>query len=391
MSILSFMCVMSYYHCYGFSEIDGDQCEVDILLSHTDINQARMISSWYITNISHFDEYPIDIKEFGSISLTINHEWESINIISSLFTIKEAFKLLTDIGMEVTNIDSLTHPLKPNLQQIIRWLLRKEFWLSNDDPFTMVIESDVSTEWEMTPMQLIKVTDLVTHILEDSKELYVKAKWTIGGENMALLTKSIEMLQQTLSQWDIVTAKEQTKKLISLMESVEWEYIEYERARDHQVQSQIVIPNLNTILAHNQRVAADKLYELHSTEVHKVEQRYQTIYHKIFEKWTLYIRGWWSEISAVLWWHGSIIHYLIRKFEYMLVFMSLIIVIILEYDWPARYRGNILFVIALAGFALQLSHMIHTKHSYIKAWFACVVIWVIGTIWYFIASNLALI
>ena len=175
------------------------------------------------------------------------------------------------------------------------------------------------------------------------------------------------------------------------MEQVESEYIEYERARDHQVESQITIPNLNTILAHNQRIAADKLYELHSTEVHKVEQRYQTIYHKVFQKSVLYIKWWWSEISAALWWHSSIIHYLIRKFEYMLVFMSLIIVIILESDWPARYRGNVLFIIALAWFGLQLSHLIHTKNSYIKAWFACIVMWAISAIWYFIASNLALI
>jgi hypothetical protein len=68
------------------------------------------------------------------------------------------------------------------------------------------------------------------------------------------------------------------------MEQVESEYIEFEKARDHQVESQIVIPNLNTILAHNQRVAADKLYELHSTETHKVEQWYETIYHKVFQK-----------------------------------------------------------------------------------------------------------
>jgi hypothetical protein len=38
------------------------------------MNQARMIASWYITNISHFDEYPIDAKEFGSVSVMINHE-----------------------------------------------------------------------------------------------------------------------------------------------------------------------------------------------------------------------------------------------------------------------------------------------------------------------------
>lgn len=270
-------------------------------------------------------------------------------------------------------------------------MLRKEFWLSNDDPFTMVVESDISDSWEMTPTQLIKVTDLVTHILEDSKELYVKAKWTIGWENMALLTKSIEMLQLTLAQWDIITAKEQTKKLISLMESVEWEYIEYERARDHQVESQITIPNLNTILAHNQRVAADKLYELHSNETHKVEQRYQTIYHKVFEKWVLYLKWWWSEIAATITWHGSIVHYFIRKFEYMLIFMSVVVVFILDSGWHTRYRGNVLFVIALAGFALQLSHLMHTKRWFVKAWFAVITMTVMWIIWYFIASNLALI
>ena len=382
---------MSYYHCYWFCEIEDDQREVDILLSHNDMNQARMIASWYITNISHFDEYPIDIKEFGNVSFMINHEWESVNVISSLFTIKEAFKLLTDMGMEITTVDSLTHPLKLNLQQIIRWMLRKEFWLSNDDPFTTAIESDESINGELTPTQLIKITDLITHILGDSKELYVKTKGIIGGENMALLTKSIATLQQTLMQWDIITAKEQTKRLIWLMESVEWEYIEYERARDHQIESQIIIPNLNTILAHNQRIAADKLYELHSTEMHKVEQRYQTIYHKVFKKAVLYIKWWRSEISATIWWHGSIVHYFIRKFEYMLIFMSLIVVAILESDWIARYRGNVLFIIALAGFSLQLTHLIHTKHWYTKAWFATFMVIIISMIWYFIASNLALI
>jgi hypothetical protein len=382
---------MKYYHCYWFSQLWDDQHEVDILLGHSDMNQARMIASWYITNISHFDEYPIDAKEFGSVSVMINHEWESINVVSSLFTIKEAFRLLTDIGMEITSVNSLAHPLKENLQKVIRWMLRKEFWLSNDDPFTIVVESDTSDNWEMTPAQLIKVTDLITHILTDSKELYVKAKWTIGWENMTLLTKSIEMLQLTLAQWDILTAKEQTKKLISLMESVEWEYIEYERARDHQVESQLTIPNLNTILAHNQRVAADKLYELHSSEQHKVEQRYQTIYHNILEKWVLYLKWWWSEIAATLKWHNGIVHYFIRKFEYMLIFMSVVVALILESGWHTRYWGNVLFVIALGGFALQLSHLIHTKRGIIKAWFTLLTLSIIWVIWYFIASNLALI
>jgi len=45
--------------------------------------------------------------------------------------------------MEVTSIDSLAHPLKPNLQRIIRGMLRKEFGLSNDDPFTLEVEEDV--------------------------------------------------------------------------------------------------------------------------------------------------------------------------------------------------------------------------------------------------------
>jgi hypothetical protein len=75
----------------------------------------------------------------------------------------------------------------------------------------------------------------------------------------------------------------------------------------------------------------------------------------------------------------------------MLIFMSLIIVMILESDWPARYRGNVLFVIALAGFALQLTHLIHTKHWYTKAWFAALTMGLVWIIWYFIASNLALI
>jgi hypothetical protein len=381
---------MSYYHCYWFSEIWDDQREVDILLAHTDVNQARMIASWYVTNISHFDEYPIDIKEFGSVSMMINHEWESINIISSLLTIKEAFKLLTDIGMEVTAVDSIAHPLKPNLQQMVRGMLRKEFGISNDDPFTTAIESD-SSNGDLSPTQIIKITELITNILHDAKELYVKTKWTIGGENIALLTKDIEMLQQTLAQWDINTAKELTKKLIPIMEQVESEYIEYERARDHEVESQITIPNLNTILAHNQWVSANKLYELHAQEKNKVEQRYETIYHKVFQKSVLYIKWVWSEIAATVWPHGNLVHYLIRKFEYMLIFMSFIIVILLGSDWHARYRWNSLFVIALAGFALQCSHMIHTKHWYIKAWFVLGMMSMMGAIWYFVASNLALI
>jgi hypothetical protein len=40
----------------------------------------------------------------------------------------------------------------------------------------VAIESDNAIDGEYTPTQLIKITDLVTHILEDSKELYVKAK-----------------------------------------------------------------------------------------------------------------------------------------------------------------------------------------------------------------------
>jgi len=87
-----------------------------------------------------------------------------------------------------------------------------------------------------------------------------------------------------------MNAKEQTKKLIDLMEHVESEYIEYEKARDHKVQSQTTIPNLNTILAHNQWVSAHKLYELQSAENSKVEQRYQTIYRTVLMKWILYIK-----------------------------------------------------------------------------------------------------
>gem|GEM_PF-3193189 len=87
-----------------------------------------------------------------------------------------------------------------------------------------------------------------------------------------------------------MSAKEQTKRLITLMEKVESEYIDFERARDHHVESQIIIPNLNTILSHNQWVTADKLYELKAHERSKIEQRYETIYHKIFEKWALYLR-----------------------------------------------------------------------------------------------------
>jgi hypothetical protein len=74
------------------------------------------------------------------------------------------------------------------------------------------------------------------------------------------------------------------------MEQIEGEYIEYEKARDHQIQSQITIPNLNTILAHNQWIKANQLYELQSAEHHKVEQWYETIYHKLFQKGVLYLK-----------------------------------------------------------------------------------------------------
>jgi len=382
---------MNYYHCYWFSEIDGVQREVDILIAHTEMNHARMIASWYITNMSHFDNYPIDIKEFGSPRFTINHEWESIEVISSLFTIKEAFKLLSNIGMEVTSIDSLAHPLKPNLQRIIRGMLRKEFGLSNDDPFTLEVEEDVWENWQFTPTQLIKITDLITHILTDAKELYVKTKWVIGGDNMNLLTKIIEMLQQTLSQWDIMNAKEQTKKLIDLMEHVESEYIEYEKARDHKVQSQTTIPNLNTILAHNQWVSAHKLYELQSAENSKVEQRYQTIYRTVLMKWILYIKWVWSEMSSTVWPHGNILNFFIRKFEYMLIFMSCIMVIILQSWWHHNYWGNSLYVLWLIGMIFQLTHTIHTQRRYLKVAFLSGGMAFIGIVWYLVASNLALI
>lgn len=382
---------MNYYHCYWFSEINDIQHEVDILVAHTDMNEARMAASWYVTNISHFDLYPIDITEFGSVSFMINHEWLPIQIISSLLTIKEGFKLLTDIGMDITSVDSLSHPLKPNLQKIIRWMLRREFGISNDDPFTLETEGDDGEQWELSPTQLIKVTELITHILQDAKELYVKTKGVIEGENFLIFTKNIEVLQQTLSEWNIAIAKEQTKKLIQLMEEIEWEYIEYEKARDHEVQNQITIPNLNTILAHNQWIAAHKLYELQSAENHKVEQWYTTIYHKVFQKAILYIKGVWSEISATVWPHSNIVSYFVRKFEYMLIFMSLIIVLILETDWHTRYRGSVLYVIGLMWFALQCTHLIHSKRWYIKAWVVSSCILLVGSIWYIVANNLALI
>lgn len=382
---------MNYYHCYWFSEIDGVQREVDILISHTDMNHARMVASWYVSNVSHFDNYPIDIKEFGAPLLTINHEWESINIISSLFTLKEAFKLCSDIGMEITNIDSLANPLAPNLQHIILGMLRKEFWLSNDDPFTIEVEEDIWSNGQFTPTQLIKITDLITHILADAKELYVKTKWIIGWDNVNILVKSIEILQQTLNQWDIMNAKEQTKKLIEIMERVEWEYIEYEKARDHQVQSQITIPNLNTILAHNQRVSAHKLYEMQSEQNNKIEQWYQTIYRKIFLKWVLYIKWVYSEISSTVGNHNNIVSYFIRKFEYMLIFMSITIFTILWTWGHLHYRGTTLYILWITGLALQCSHIIHTKIWYIKLTCIWVSIIFIGSLWYILASNLALI
>lgn len=382
---------MNYYHCYWFSEINDTQREVDILVAHTDPNHARMVASWYVTNISHFDNYPIDINEFWAPRFIINHEWEQVEIISSLFTIKEAFRLLTDIGMDVASVDSLAHPLKPGLQRIIWGMLRKELGISNDDPFTAEIEDDVMVNGELTATQLITITDLITHILQDARELYVKTKGVIWGENMILFTKSIEMLQQTLSRGDIMLAKEQTKKLIELMEHVEWEYIEYERARDHQVESQIVIPNLNTILAHNQWVSAHKLYDLQTAENNKVEQRYQTIYRTVFLKWVLYLKWIYSEIWSTVWSHGNILSYFVRKFEYMVILMSSIVVIILESWWHSHYRGNVLYVIGLAWIALQFSHIVHTQRRYLKLaflwwWIICSM-----TLWYFIASNLALI
>lgn len=382
---------MNYYHCYWFSEINDTQREVDILVAHTDPNHARMVASWYVTNISHFDNYPIDINEFWAPRFIINHEWEQVEIISSLFTIKEAFRLLTDIGMDVASVDSLAHPLKPGLQRIIWGMLRKELGISNDDPFTAEIEDDVMVNGELTATQLITITDLITHILQDARELYVKTKGVIWGENMILFTKSIEMLQQTLSRGDIMLAKEQTKKLIELMEHVEWEYIEYERARDHQVESQIVIPNLNTILAHNQWVSAHKLYDLQTAENNKVEQRYQTIYRTVFLKWVLYLKWIYSEIWSTVWSHGNMLSYFVRKFEYMVILMSSIVVIILESWWHSHYRGNVLYVIGLAWIALQFSHIVHTQRRYLKLaflwwWIICSM-----TLWYFIASNLALI
>lgn len=382
---------MNYYHCYWFSEVNDVQHEVDILIAHTDTNAARMIANRYITNISHFDLYPINIVEFGSPRFIINHEWASVEIISSLLTIKEAFKLLSDIGMDITAVDSLAHPLKDNLQHIIRWMLRKEFGISNDDPFTSAMETDDPVDGNLTPTQIIKITELITHILQDAKELYVKTKWIIGWDNFVLFTRNIEQLQQTLAQWDINNAKEQTKRLISLMEQVEWEYIEYEKARDHQVQNQITIPNLNTILAHNQWIKANKMYELQSSENHKVEQWYETIYHTLFRRRVLYFKWVWSELALIVWWHGNLLSYFIRKFEYMLIFMSCIVLIIIESGGHMRYWGNTLYVIGLAWFALQCSHLIHTKHRYLKASFLLwwiIFTWVIG---YIIASNLALI
>lgn len=390
MSILP-SCDMNYYRCYWFSEIEGVQREVDILISHTDMNHARMVASWYVTNIAHFDDYPINIKEFGSPCFVINHEWNSIQIISSIFTIKQAFKLLTDIGMEITNINSLNNPLDSYLQRIILGMLRKTYGLSNDDPFTMEVEEDIMVDGRFTPTQLIKITDLITHILTDAKELYVKTKWIIGGDNMTIFIKSIEILQQTLNQWDIINAKEQTKKLIGVMEDVEWEYIEYERARDHQVQNQITIPNLNNILAHNQWVSAHKLYELHSSESKKIEQRYQTIYRKVLLKRVTYITWVRGEMSSTVWSRESILHFFIRKFEYMLIFMSYIIAIILESKWNYRYRWNTLYIIWLIGLVFQFTHLIHTRYRYFKLVFLVGWFIFVGILWYFIASNLALI
>jgi hypothetical protein len=78
--------------------------------------------------------------------------------------------------MNITDVDSLSHPLKPTIKKIIRGMLRKEYGISNDDPFTLDIESDEPANGELTPTQLIKITELIQHILQDSKELYVKTK-----------------------------------------------------------------------------------------------------------------------------------------------------------------------------------------------------------------------
>jgi hypothetical protein len=382
---------MSYFHCYWFTIVDDIRREVDILIKHDVANRARMIASRYITNMSHFEEYPLDVREFGTCLYQISHEWELVDIISSVFTIRDGFELLTDIEMSVKWIDSINHPLKDNIKVIIWGMLRKEFGLSNDDPFTLIIEDD-DADWDnLSPTQIIKITDLIAHILSDSKELYVKVKWIIGGDGFTQLTRSIEQLQQTLGQGQIMIAKEQTKKLINMMEKIEWEYIEYEKARDHKIQNQITIPNLNTILAHNQRATAHKLYEVESAEKWHVEQRYETINRRVFSKWTLYIKGMRSEMNAIVGPYNNITNYIIRKTEYTLIFMSILLLFALEFDWHRSYRGNILYIIWLIWLALQASHLIHTNNQHLKTWFIIwgwIVVWLIG---HMIAINLALI
>jgi|GEM_PF-2966851 len=102
--------------------------------------------------------------------------------------------------MEITSVDSIITPLKPNLQHMIWGMLRKEFGISNDNPFTKKVEEDEATNGELTTTQLIKITDLITHILQDAKELYVRVKGIIGGDSFTLFTRAIEQLQQTLEQ-----------------------------------------------------------------------------------------------------------------------------------------------------------------------------------------------
>jgi len=382
---------MNYFRAYWFTEINWQPQEVDILIANEDMNRARMIASWYITNSSHFEEYPLEISEFGAPTFMINHEWEEIQIISSISTIKEAFKCLTDIGMEITSVDSIITPLKPNLQHMIWGMLRKEFGISNDNPFTKKVEEDEATNGELTTTQLIKITDLITHILQDAKELYVRVKGIIGGDSFTLFTRAIEQLQQTLEQWQIFVAKEQTKKLISTMEKIEWEFIEYERARDHKVQSQITIPNLNTILAHNQRVTAHKLYEVQSAENHKVEQRYQTLYLGILQKTVLYFKWIFHEAKSIVGKNSTIIAFFVKKIEYTLIFISMIIMIILQLQWNRMYWGNTLYVIGIIGISMQWYNLIHIKNNYIKFWVVTVLIAATGIAGYVCASNLALI
>lgn len=382
---------MNYYRAYWYTEVNGQPQEVDILIAHEDLNRARMVASRYITNSSHFEEYPLNINEFGVPSFVINHEWEEIQIISSISTIKEAFKRLSDIGMDIRSVDSLANPLKPNLQHMIRWMLRKEFGLSNDNPFTQTVEEDESINGQLTATQLIKITELISHILQDAKELYVRVKGIIGGDNFTMFTKAIEQLQLTLEQGQIFIAKEQTKKLISMMEKIEWEFVEYEKARDHKIQSQITIPNLNTILAHNQRVTAHKLYETQTAENRKVEQRYQTLYQVMFQKTLNYVRGVVKDAKSFVWSDGVIVKFFVKKIEYTLIFLSMMIMIILQFQWHRMYWGNILYIIGIIGIAMQRYSLVKISNRYIRFGVITVLMLATGVAWFYCASNLALI